>query len=458
METKYTREEDCSESVTCIYSVEEVNQAFEKAIKIYSSSLQMDGFRKGKVPSSIVEQRVGADLLYKVIEILSRNVYDEVTKAKGVFLSSGISPRPESGDDIDLPKKNASYTITYTYTSIPEIELPEILYEERELNVEPITEEELEKAIYEFVKQSAPLNASENSTPKDNDIAVLSITIKEGDKLIGEQSEYNFTLPNDTFLRELEDTIRAMEKGSSKEIEFTFSEATGLENTSIVSGKTCNISLTLHDIKTVPVLSDNSELLKAMGYELFADFKDAYKKLLLEYKTASAKTDLQREIISSVAQRVDCEIPSILIELYNDAVLENFESMVNAQGFTINLFASEFRHIGKMAEEVARDMAKNQVILINIAHKEGLSVSDTEFAAFIQQLAQQSGVDPMKLYEEYRENDMLLVLYQRLLADKTSLFVYKQAVEGDKAQEKTTESVEKTSKKETKSKKSKKEE
>lgn len=431
METQYTKEEDCAESVTCTYSIEEVNQAFEKAIKIYASSLQMDGFRKGKVPNSIVEQRVGDELVYKVIEILSRDIYDEVNTAKGILLSSGLSPKVESGEDIPLPQKNSPYSITYIYTCIPEITLPEYTSFENTLVVDPVTEEELEKAIFEFIKQTLPLEDSHSTTPQDNEVAVLSISIKENDVLIGEQAELNFTLPNDTFLKPLEETIRVMEKGTSKEIVLTFPVGTSLENTSIVSGKTCNISLTLRDIRKIPTLSGNTEVLKTMGYDEYDDFREAYKKLLHEYKTASAKTNLQREIISSLARQVTCEIPTVLIELYNDAVLDNFESIANTQGFSINLFASEFKHIAQMAEELARDMAKNQIVLLNIAKQEGLSVTDAEFGTFIHQLAQQSGVDPMKLYEEYKENDMLLVLHQRLLADKTSLFVYKKVVEGE---------------------------
>ena len=444
METHYTKEEDCTESVTCIYSIEEVNQAFERAITIYSSSLQMDGFRKGKVPPSIIEHRFGEELLLKVAELLSHAVYEEVNRAKGILLSSGLAPKNETDEDIVLPSRNTPYTITYVYTCIPEISLPEYMSMERALQVEPVTEEELEQAIAQFIKQTAPLDPSDHLTPQTNDVAVLSITIQENGILIGEQAEYNFALPNDTFLKPLEETIRIMKKGDTKQCVITFPEGSTLENTSIVSGKTCDISLTLHDIRTLPTLSDNSKLLKDIGYERYDDFKQAYKTLLLEYKTASAKTNLQREIIDSLAKRIECDIPSVLVELYHDAVLENFESLANSQGFSINLFASEFTHIAKKAEEMAREMAKNQVVLLNIAKKEGISVTDSEFATFIQQLAQQSGVEPMKLYEEYKENDMLLVLYQRLLADKTSLFIYKKVVKNEESRdEKNTEAEKK---------------
>lgn len=449
MESQYTQEEDCTESITCTYSVNEVNDAFDKAVKIYASSLQMDGFRKGKVPASLVEQRIGEELLFKVAELLSHSAYKVVNEAKGVLLSSGLTPKGETDDDLVLPQRNTEYTITYTYRCIPEVDIPDYSSVRKELEVEPVTEEEISEAVNELIRQTAPLEESTHTTPQDNDVAILSINIKEKGILIGEQAEYTFALPNKTFLKPLEDTIRVMKKGETKEFSFTFPEATSLEGSSLVSGKTCDITLTLHDIRTIPRVSDGSPLLKKMGYERYDDFKEAYGKLLLEYKTASAKTELQRSIVSSIAERVDCSIPSMFIELYTDAVLDNFESIANSQGFSVNLFASQFKHITEMAERVALEMAKNQVILLNIAKREGLSVTDSEFATFIQQLAQQNGVEAMKLYEEYRENDMLLILYQRLLADKTSLFIYKQAVESTESVEQPQEEKKRGRKKQT---------
>lgn len=429
MQTQYTKEEDCTECVTCVYSVDEVNSAFEKAIKMFSSSLHMDGFRKGKVPHSIVEQRMGDDVLFKVAEILSHPVYKEVDKKKGILLSSGLSPKGETDKDLVLPKKNEEYTVQYTYRCVPEVELPPYDDVKKELNIEPVSEEEVDKAILELVRQTALLEESSNENPADGDVAVISLTLKENGILLGQQAEYKYPLPCENFLQPLQDTIRTMKKGEKKEVVIAFPNIGTLEKASIVSGKTCDVTIELLQILSVPQLANDSELLKKMGYDSYSEFKEAYRNLLLEYKTASAKTELQRDIVSSIANRVECEIPSSLIDLYKDAVLDNFESISASQGFSVNLFASEFKHLASMAEDLAKDMAKGQVVLLNIAKQENIAVNDTEFATFIQQLAERAGMEATKLYEEYREADMLLVLYQRLLADKMSLLLYKKVVE-----------------------------
>jgi trigger factor len=124
---------------------------------------------------------------------------------------------------------------------------------------------------------------------------------------------------------------------------------------------------------------------------------------------------------------VDFPLPESVLDIQMRSLLTDLKVRLERQGKRLEALGKSPEELRKEMLPQAEELARIQVLLLSIAKKEGLEVSDQEVAAQIYQDSMRSGEDFKSLRESYERSGLIFVLRDRLLADKAMDRVYAKA-------------------------------
>ena len=124
---------------------------------------------------------------------------------------------------------------------------------------------------------------------------------------------------------------------------------------------------------------------------------------------------------------VDFPLPESLLDIQMRTLLTDLKARLERQGKGLEALGKSPEELRKEMLPQAEELARIQVLLLSIAKKEGLEVSDQEVATHIYQESLRSGEDFKTLRESYERSGLIFVLRDRLLADKAMDRVYAKA-------------------------------
>ncbi|MFW6178452.1 MAG: trigger factor, partial [Desulfohalobiaceae bacterium] len=165
---------------------EEVNAALEATIAFFRKDLKISGFRKGKVPSSLVESKFKKDVYQQAGQDLLNVHFSQVFGELGVEPLSGIEV-----EEMGQMERDQDFNYSFNFEVRPEIELPEyhgLQATQRKVEVTPeMVENMLSRLQHE---QSALVLLQEDRPPQDGEVAVMNFAAyKDGQLIPGAKSD-----------------------------------------------------------------------------------------------------------------------------------------------------------------------------------------------------------------------------------------------------------------------------
>ncbi|HJV44500.1 MAG TPA: trigger factor [Bacillota bacterium] len=362
---------------------EAVDQAFKKVVK----TVNLPGFRKGKVPRKIFEARFGVESLFQdALEILIPEVYGQAVE------ETGISPVDRPEVDVEQMGKDENWIIKASVTVKPEV----VLGDYKGVSIEPqeftVTEEDVENELKNMQERSAELNVIEEGTVENGDYAVIDFEgFVDGEAFEGGKGEnYSLEIGSNTFIPGFEEQVIGLAKGEEKDVQVSFPED---YHANELAGKPATFKVVVNDIKrkSLPALDD--EFAKDVSeFETLEELKADIKNKL-EKKAEEDKDNFERQaIIEKVAENATIDLPEIMIEHEVDHMVKDFEQRLLSQGINLELY---YQFTG-LDEEKLRDQMKadatsrvrNSLTLEAVSQAENVQVSDEEVEEELKNLAE----------------------------------------------------------------------
>jgi len=418
---------------------EEVNAAIDAAVAIFKKDLKLSGFRKGKVPSYIVESRFKDDI-YREAEAGLLNVH--FNEILGELNLRPVSPLIL--DPTDEFKRDVDFNYSFTFEIKPEIELPEYHGLKVKQKKVKIRDEQVDRAIEHLRNQYAKYEiVKEDRKPQKGDKVVVSFKLYDGDKFLKDVSRdfFEFFYGVGDALEDFEKLIADLVPGGKNQGEITFPE--DFLNKSL-AGKKIRAEVELHSIKekVLPELDD--EFLSKFAVNSVEELRDIVAKSLKRNIEDIEKSIAQKKLLDKIVEKVDVVLPDSLVEKQIQSMVEREREKLERQGKDPNILGSEEELKEKFRPE-AELIVKSQLILLEIAEKEELTVTNEEVDQKIAITAYQMGVDPEVLREFYIKNNLMFALRDSILADKAMEKVYEYAeieYEEDNEDEESSENKE----------------
>ncbi|WP_412036251.1 trigger factor [Bacillus pacificus] len=384
--------------LTIEVDAKEVNNSIDAAFKKVVKTINVPGFRKGKMPRPLFEQRFGVESLYQdALDIILPKAYGEAIDEAGIF--------PVAHPEIDIEKfeKNANLIFTAKVTVKPEVKLGEYKGLAVEKVETTVTDEDVENELKSLQERQAELVVKEEGTVENGDTAVIDFEgFVDGEAFEGGKGEnYSLAIGSGTFIPGFEEQVIGLKSGESKDVEVSFPEE---YHAAELAGKPATFKVTVHEIKTKELPELNDEFAKEAD-EAVATLDELKAKLrtnLEEGKKHEAEHKVRDEVVELAAANAEIDIPEAMIDTELDRMVREFEQRLSQQGMNLELYY-QFTGIDadKLKEQMKEDAQKRvriNLVLEAIIEAENIEVTEEEVTAEVEKMAEMYGmpVDAIK--------------------------------------------------------------
>ena len=420
MEVNATKIDNANAKVEAKIDNKEIESKASKIAKDLSKTMDIPGFRKGKVPVAIVKKRYGDKITQDAESGALQDVYAKALEELGLkkedVLGEPLVSKFEKGNEVIETEIKISFR--------PEIDLAG--YEEVVMDFEEpkVSDEEVETRIKELATAMAPTKkVEEDRGLQTGDIAVIDFKGYIDDKEMENGSAENFQLKigSKQFIEGFEDQLIGMKPGETKEIEVTFPE--DYQNKDI-AGKKAKFKVTLKEIlvKEEPKIDD--ELAKKM----LPDEKDANLELLKEKIREQIKSEklsklyneeLKPALVEALVEKFEFDLPENIVEQeINLKVNEKLRTMSEAELNELKDNKEKLEELRDSVKDEAKKSVKATFIIDELAKKENIKVDDQEVVQTLYYEAMQMGQNPTEVLKAYQEQGLLPAIKMAMIEDR----------------------------------------
>jgi len=371
-----------------------LDQAFKKVVK----TVEVPGFRKGKVPRGLFEQRFGVESLYQdAVDIV---LPPEYTKA---VEETGIEPVDQPEVDIEQIEKGKDLIFTAKVTVKPEVKLGDYKGLEVEEQETEVTDEDVEEEIKKQQEQQAELVVKEEGEIVDGDTAVIDFEgFVDGEAFEGGQAEnHSLEIGSGQFIPGFEEQLVGKKAGEELDVEITFPEEYHAEN---LAGKDATFKVKIHEIKAKELPELDDEFAKDVDEEVetLDELKEKTMKRLQEQKENEADTNKREALIEQASNNAEIDIPEAMVQSELDRMLQEFEQRLQTQGMTLDMYfqfsGQDEDALKEQMKEDAGKRVKTNLTLEAIATTENVEATEEDVEKELESMASmyQMEIDQIK--------------------------------------------------------------
>lgn len=379
-----------------------VNDKLSDMYRKLSKSVQLKGFRKGKVPLGVLQRMYGKHVKSEVAEQLVRDSF--VTAATEHNLAAVSEPRVDRLPDIQNGQPFAFEAIIEVRAEVEPKDYVGMPLIRRPLEVK---EEEIDQAVEQLRQQHIELLPIEGrDTTARTDVITMSIQGTVGDQQV-DQPQVHIDL-SDPEREPLPGLIQALIglpiNVENHRIELTIPEDFQEES---VAGKPATFTISIRDArqKHLPNLDDDFAKDVERG-ETLAELRQSIRADIEKQKKTQIDRELREYALRELVKRNQVPVAPALIERGVEFQLQRLRSMFGmqfGQGSLSNLPAD----IRDRMRPQALEEIRGQLLIEALAEKEGLAVGDADIDQYINDLAKMRDESPSRLRAEYDRDGKL---------------------------------------------------
>lgn len=393
MSAKWEKQEGNEGVLTVVVPAEEFDKALDQAFKKVSKDVQIPGFRKGKIPRNIFENRFGVESLYQdAVDIALPDAYMQAVQ------ETGIEPVDQPEVDIEEIEKGKDLVFTAKVTVKPEVKLGEYKGLEVEEESVEVTDEDVDLAIESEREQQAELVLKEEGTIEEGNTVVIDFEgFIDGEAFEGGKAEnHSLEIGSGQFIPGFEEQLVGKESGEELNVELTFPEDYHAEE---LAGKPAVFEVKIHEIKEKELPTLDDEFAKDIDEEVetLEELKQKKKEQLEEQKKQEAENNKRETLVEKASENAEIEIPEAMVETELDQMVQEFEQRLQMQGMTLEMY-SQFsgQDENELKEQMRENAAKRvrmNLTLEAIFEEENLEVSDEAVENELEEMSKMYGTD-----------------------------------------------------------------
>jgi trigger factor len=372
----------------------ELEPSLKKAYRDIGGQINIPGFRKGKVPAQVIDQRVGRGaILQEAIEdAIPQQIFAAVREHDVKLLG-----RP-SVDNLEF-EDGQPLKFTAEVDVRPELTLPELSSIKVEVDPLAIGDAEVDERVSALREKFVTLKTVERAAADGDFVQIdLNATVDGADVEGGSASNLSHQVGSGTLLKGLDEAVVGLSAGESA----TFvTELVGGEH----AGKDADVNVTVRTVKEreLPELDDDFAQL-ASEFDTLEELRGDLKEQITRVKKVEQLYAARDLALKELVEKAGVPAPEGVVA---DEVAQRKQSMVE-QLERMGASLEEYLSVeDKTEEQIDTDLAeaaaegvKIQLLLDTIAETENIEVSDDEFGHEIVHRAQRVGMQPQQYYDE----------------------------------------------------------
>ena len=379
-----------------------LDETFKKIIK----KVKIDGFRPGKAPRNIYEQKYGKQSI--VVEAVDSCMNEAYVKALKEFKGEPIMQPTVGIEKAD----ETGVTYVFTFTTKPEIKINKYTNLGVKKDSVKVTKKDVDAEIEKMRKEYADLTVKDGKA-ENGDTVIIDFEGFDGDKAFegGKAENYALELGSNSFIPGFEEALVGVKKGDKKDVNVTFPKDYHAEE---LKGKPVVFKVLVHEVKTKVYPELDEDFFLDLGLEDVKTKEDLEKKVketMTEQKEYEAENKYVDELFEALLKETSVEVPHELIHEELDRMVEQYAERLKMQGITLEQFykftnSSEEALKAQMHEE-AEKRVKLRFAIDEIIELEKIDTTDEEANHDAEEKAKKHGMDKDEYIKAFGGLEML---------------------------------------------------
>jgi trigger factor len=377
----------------------DINQQVSERLKKAQKTVVIKGFRKGKVPMNVLEQRFGAGVRQEVLGELVNKSYGEALAQEEI--------RPAGQPTIENLEEPAKDAEEFSYTAVfevyPEVEVGDLSKIEIESADVEVTDSDVDEMLETLRKQSATTETVDRAAKEGDTIIIDFVGSIDGEEFEGGRAEgSSLELGSGQMIPGFESGIVGMKAGDKRNVEVTFPEDYQAEH---LKGKDAVFAITMQEVKERVLPEIDEEFIKNFGVE-DGDLETLKSEVRSNMKRELEKKQLQykkNQVMDALCELHELEMPQSMVK--DEIARAKREMFQQYGGQAENLDLSQLPD-EPFAEEASKRV-KLGLLISELVRKEGINADADSVKAEISKMAE-GYEDPEQVEQYYYSNENLL--------------------------------------------------
>jgi trigger factor len=372
----------------------EMKQMLNEAARSLSTRINIPGFRKGSVPTSVIEAKVGAAA-----------IVDEFFKGGGLgdLYGRAISEteyEPIAQPEVDVeeaPESGKPFKFKATVEVKPEVDLSGIKKIKVKKPAVKVTDEDLEKEIESLQDRFAEIKEAKAKKVENGLLVMLDFAGSvDGAPLEGGKAEdYLLEIGSNSFWPGFEEQLMGAAPGEEREVSVAVPE-NYFEKT--MAGQTATFKVKVKELKKKEIPALDAKFAKKVGFESVEGLRKDVKENIQRVKDNQAREQFGGEVLKAATLAAKVDVPKTMVEQYTDRMLSSFQQQLMEVGATLEdyLATQDGLTMEKFREGATNDAtlsAKSDLMLEALARQEKIIVADDELDIAIDRYIGSMGED-----------------------------------------------------------------
>ena len=378
---------------TITVAADKIEAAYKEQLKGYAKNARVDGFRKGKVPHSIIEQRFGVAARQDVLsDEMQRAFFDAVIAEK-----INLAGRPTFTPNNYQPGQDFSFTAAFEV--FPEVELKGLENIEVEKPVVEISEADLDKMVDVLRKQQATWAESQAAAQAEDRVVIDFVGSVDGEEFEGgKATDFVRAIGQGRMIPGFEEGIVGHKAGEQFDIEVTFPAEYHAEN---LKGKAAKFAITLKKVENMVLPELTEEFVKKFGNaKSVEDLRAEIKKNMQRELNNAVTARVKNQVINGLIAQNDIEVPAAAVTEEVDVLRQQ----------AVQRFGGKPEMAAQLPAELFEAEAKRRVqvglLLSTVIGSHELKVDEARVEAMIGDIAS-AYEQPAEVVEYYAKNRQL---------------------------------------------------
>jgi trigger factor len=415
-----TRLEQSGAKLTVTISKEDVISRYDNLLIDYSKSLQIPGFRKGKVPKEVLERKFGSSLKEEALGAIIEKAVTEIFEDKNFPPEDKplpySSPRLQETPALDF---GADLCFSVTYDVFPTVKVETWKGLSVEIPDSSVTGEDIDRELETIRNRNAIIqDKDEDAAAEDGDVVTVNyLELSESGEPREEtkREDFVFTLGSGYNMYRFDEEIKGMKKGETRDFEKIYPEDFIDRE---LAGKTVKLRVSLIELKSkiLPELDDDFAQDVDEKYKTLEDLKADIRERFTKNLDRRLRDMTVNGLLEKIMESAPVEIPESMIRIELDSRWRNMArqfqttpeellKIVGASGKTYDEICAEWR------PDVMKAL-HSRLIVEALMEEQHLTATDEELEQEIAALAEESGMSIEDVQNYYKQGSMMEYLKQ----------------------------------------------
>jgi trigger factor len=373
-----------------------------------AKTVRIKGFRKGKVPVHVIEERFAHTIDERVLQSLIQEGFQEALRAHELHPIGD----PVIGDV--QYQAGESLTFQVEVEIMPELSLARVGGFRIERPEVIVSDEDVDELVERLRADNAVLEPVDRQ-PEDGDVVSVMIRQPEEEEEDEDRKPYRFALGEDLAIPDVEDAIRSLTPGGEGTFGVTYPDEFDPPE---LAGATRELVIELVDVKTKRLPELDDEFAQGVGdFDSLEALRQAVGEDVEKHREREADEAVRERLIDAVIEANTFEVPPSLVERYLDQIIEAPEDAPTDE------VEAARRSLGPAVER----QIKRDLILERLIESEGLAVSEAEVEERLEALGEKGGLSAAEVRKRLAREKRLDALRQQLVTDKAFEFLASQS-------------------------------